>query len=133
MRESPSSSHVTYRDDGPPAWFLDKHQEIDWDQVRLLRKQQLATMPRTIVPNTSVPSFPRWPCLLCKVTFKSALSVHTHVLIAHKKCHDFFLETPEFFTRCIVCCEYYLFVKYFVIKLKIIFQNIPFFFSSYTR
>jgi hypothetical protein len=91
------------RHDGPPVWYLNAPSAIDWDHVHMLRSKGLATVPSASVPDSAVESFPRWPCLLCKVTFKSAKSVHDHVVVAHKKCHDFFVETPVFFTRCMVC------------------------------
>lgn len=105
MSSSALSKSAQPRGDGPPAWFLEKFPEIDWDQVRFLRRHELGTVPTALMPKPSTVD-PRWPCMICPATFETAQEIHVHVRSVHEAIHNFFLQTPVFFTRCVVCCEY---------------------------
>ena len=92
----------------PRAWFAENScPPIDWAQARVIRRVGLTSLPFSAVPHASAPTFPRWPCLLCKVKFKTPQGVYRHVEMAHGKCHEFFRETTEFFTRCTICCKFF--------------------------
>lgn len=95
------------RRDGPPGWFPEKLAEIDWDQVRLLRSQELGTVPAALTPKPETVKYPRWPCFICEATFTTAQEVHDHVRSAHEVIHKFMLQTSVFFTRCVVCRKYF--------------------------
>lgn len=94
------------RSDILPAWFVGEcSPEVDWDHIRQIRSNpDVSVIPKEPSPHLATRSHPRWPCLLCERTFKSAVAVHCHVPSAHGRCDEFFRKTPIFFTRCVVCC-----------------------------
>lgn len=106
MACSSGSETVETRSDGPPAWFLEKFPEVDWDQVHMLRRNEIGTVPSALLPQPSAVKYPRWPCLICPVTFSTAEEVHAHVRLVHEAIHKFLLETPVYFTRCVVCRKF---------------------------